>query len=71
MDDLEERDLSGKRDEELTKEEKQELARRFDEFSRLVHEKGRETLGIEDKPREKKRIRKWNPAAGPGHPSGG
>lgn len=71
MDELEERDLSRKRDEELTTEEKQELARRFEEFSQLVREKGPARLGIEDKPKKQKRIRKWDPAALAGKPKSG
>lgn len=61
MDDIRERDLSRKRHEDLTAEEKQELARRFHEFSELVREKGPNSLGLRGKP-AKKRIQKWDPA---------
>ncbi|RDD62531.1 hypothetical protein [Ferruginivarius sediminum] len=62
MDDIRERDLSRKSNEDLTDEEKRELARRFQEFSDLVREKGPQSLGLQSKPR-KKRISKWDPAA--------
>lgn len=61
MDDIRERDLSGKRNEDLSAEEKRELARRFREFSDLVREKGPKSLGLRQKPR-KKRVQKWDPA---------
>ena len=63
MDDIQERDLSSKADADLTPEEKRELARRFEEFSNMVREKGPQRLGLKSRPR-KKRISKWNPAAG-------
>jgi hypothetical protein len=60
MDDIRERDLSRKTNADLTDEEKRELARRFQEFSNLVREKGPQRLGLQSKPR-KKRISKWDP----------
>ena len=67
MDDIRERDLSKKRDQDLTGEERQELARRFKEFRQLVRERGARNVGLAPKTRSqgsgKKRIRKWDPAA--------
>lgn len=62
MDDIRLRDLSRKPDSELTSEEKEELARRFHEFTELVREKGPKSLDLQQKPR-KKRVSKWNPTA--------
>ena len=60
MDDLSERDLSDKRDEDLTPEERQELQRRMDEFvDRMdLHRPGKDAA--KEKP---KRITVWDPAA--------
>lgn len=66
MDDIHERDLSKKAYGDYTDEEKEELARRFKEFSELVREKGPKQLGLrEKKPAQAggKKIRKWDPAA--------
>lgn len=67
MDDITERDLSRKRDTDLTTEERQELARRFKEFKQLVRERGARNVGLAPKTKAgqggKKRIRKWDPAA--------
>jgi len=65
--DITERDLSRKRDKDLTTEERQELARRFKEFKQLVRERGARNVGLAPKTKAgqggKKRIRKWDPAA--------
>ena len=62
MDDIHLRDLSQKPHDELTDEEKQELARRFQEFQDLVREKGAQSLDLRQRPR-KKRVTKWTPTA--------
>jgi hypothetical protein len=67
MDDITERDLSRKRDRDLTTEERQELARRFKEFKQLVRERGARNVGLAPQTKAgqggKKRIKKWDPAA--------
>lgn len=67
MDDIRLRDLSHKPDSELTAEEKRELARRFQEFTELVREKGPKSLDLKQKPR-KKRVSKWNPVGAAADP---
>jgi len=62
MDDIRERDLSNKPYDDYTDEEKRELARRFREFTRLVKEKGPDSLGLRSKPK-RKRVRKWQPGS--------
>ena len=67
QDDIQERDLSGKANEDLTAEEKRELARRFKEFQQLVREKGPRSLGLKTRrgrpAGDKRTVKKWDPAA--------
>ncbi len=67
MDDIRERDLSKKRDQDLTSEERRELARRFKEFKQIVRARGARNVGLAPNTKGqasgKKRIRKWDPAA--------
>jgi len=67
QDDIRERDLSGKANQDLTAEEKRELARRFKEFQQLVREKGPRSLGLKTRrgrPAGSKRtVKKWDPTA--------
>ena len=60
MEDLSERDLSGKSDEDLTPEERQELQRRLDEF---VDRMELRRPGKDAEPDKPKRITTWDPAA--------
>lgn len=60
MDDLKQRDLSHKRDHELTGEERRELRRRFQEFLTLM--RGNSGLLDGDQPK-RKRVKPWRPAA--------
>ncbi len=60
MDDLSERDLSGKSDQDLTSEERQELQRRLDEFIERMELRPPGKDAQQDKP---KRITAWDPAA--------
>ncbi len=59
MDDLSERDLSGKSDEDLTSEERQELQRRMYEFVDRMELRRPGKDAEREKP---KRITAWNPA---------
>lgn len=68
QDDIRERDLSSKANEDLTAEEKRELARRFKEFQQLVRENGARNLGLRTKRGGaggggKKAVQKWDPTA--------
>jgi len=65
MTDIKERDLSRKRDEDLTQEERQELQRRFEEFAQMVRERGAERMGIQRKSAGagQKTVKKWDPAS--------
>ena len=60
MDDLSERDLSGKSDEDLTSEERQEIQRRMDEF---VERMNLRRPGKEAEQVKPKRVTVWDPAA--------
>ena len=64
-DDIRQADFSGKRDEDLTDEERAEVNRRFQELYAALR-------GAEDAKRkkapEKKKIKKWDPRAGGGFP---
>ena len=59
MDDLKQRDLSHKRDHELTREERRELRRRFEEFLALMRG-NRDSLAGEAVKR--KQITPWRPS---------
>jgi hypothetical protein len=63
MTDIKQRDLSRKRDEDLTSEERQELQRRFEEFAQMVRENGAERMGIQDRPTSQKKVKKWDPTS--------
>lgn len=63
MTDITQRDLSRKRDADLTDEERQELQRRFEEFAQMVRENGAERMGIQGKPTGQKKVKKWDPAS--------
>jgi hypothetical protein len=66
MDDIRERDLSGKPNHALSTEEKRELSRRFKEFSAMVKARGPKACGLRGMAKggavgANKRIRKWTP----------
>lgn len=67
MDDIRERDLSQKPVNDLTMDERRELARRFKEFKQLVRERGARNLGLAPKTKAggtgKKQVKKWDPAS--------
>ncbi|SDG33631.1 hypothetical protein SAMN05216241_10948 [Limimonas halophila] len=63
MTDIKQRDLSRKRDEDLTSEERQELQRRFEEFAQMVRENGAERMGIQGRPTSQKKVKKWDPTS--------
>jgi len=64
MTDIRERDLSRKADKDLTREEREELKRRFNEFAQMVRENGAARMGIqESKPKQDKRVKKWDPTS--------
>lgn len=56
-DDIRQRDLSGKRVEQMTRAERQELKRRLEEFMVVV---GKEPAAG---PARKPKVRRWDPAA--------
>ena len=64
MDDLKQRDLSHKRDHELTVEERRELRRRFEEFLTLM--RGNSGVLAADKPK-RKQVKPWRPTGSAKH----
>jgi len=60
MDDLSERDLSSKSDEDLTSDEREELQRRMDDF---VDRMELRRPGKDAEPKKAKRITAWDPVA--------
>lgn len=58
MDDLRQKDLSNIPVQEMTKEERQELRRRFKEFVGMIRKSKEPIVGEPEKP---KKVQKWDP----------
>ena len=61
MTDLREADLSGRPDDEMTPEERQELQRRFAAFTTALKEQDLRRQAGSPAPRPKKTVTKWDP----------
>jgi hypothetical protein len=66
MDDIRERDLSGKPNHALSPEEKRELSRRFKEFTEMVRTRGPKACGLRGAGKGgaatgKKTVQRWVP----------